>query len=160
MTSTAIQLRNGTAADLTDINAVIDAAVMTWDLPERVKRLALPSYRYQPHDLVFLELIVATNADGVIVGVAGYEQADPADSLSGRHTLLLHGLYISPAQQRRGIGRQLFRAVEDAARQRGFDNLLVKAQTAAEAFFIAQGLEKLPIQDSGRDYANRYWKML
>ena len=157
---TTIRLRIGTASDLPAINMIIDAAVMAWALPERVKRLALPSYHYHTHDLDFLELIVAIDNDDRIVGVAGYESTDPADTLSGRHSLLLHGIYVSPAEQRRGIGRQLLRAVEDAGRQRGFDSLLVKAQTDARAFFIVQGLEKLTIQDSRRDYANRYWKML
>ena len=157
---TTIRLRIGTASALPAINTIIDAAVMAWALPERVKRLALPSYHYHTHDLDFLELIVAIDNDDRIVGVAGYEPTDPVDTLSGRHSLLLHGIYVSPAEQRRGIGRQLLRAVEDAGRQRGFDSLLVKAQTDARAFFIAQGLEKLTIQDSRRDYANRYWKML
>ncbi len=151
-------LRTGTAADLHAVNAIVDAAVMTWNLPERVKRLALPSYRYSAQDLGFLELIVALDEDDRIVGVAGFEAADPADVPAGHHTLLLHGIYVLPAQQRRGIGRSLLLAVENAARERGFDSLLVKAQAGADGFFIAQGMGKLPIKNSDRDYPHRFWK--
>lgn len=156
--SDTVSLRIGTAADLPAINAVVEAAVMTWELPERVKRLALSSYRYADHDLEFLELIVATDSDNRILGVAGFEPADPADAPGGRHTLLLHGIYVLPAQHRRGIGRLLLQSVEDAARMRGFDGLLVKAQAGAEAFLISQGMDKLPVSDAGRNYPHRYWK--
>jgi GNAT superfamily N-acetyltransferase len=155
-----IRLRIGTAEDLPAINRVIDAAVMGWDLPERVKRLALPGYRYEAHDLEFLELIVATDAQDRIVGVAGCEPADPADTPEGRHALLLHGLFVLPELQRHGIGRRLLREAERRAQSGGFDSLLVKAQREASAFFTAQGMDALPVQDSRRDYAHRYWKRL
>lgn len=156
----SLRLRSGTQADLLAVNAVVDAAVLSWKLPERVKRLALPSYRYKPHDLDFLELIVATDSADHIVAVAAIEQADPADAIDGRRTLLLHGIYVTPASQQRGIGRALLNAVADAGRQRGYGNLLVKAQTEAEGFFVAQGLEQLLVTDSDRDYPNRFRKQL
>lgn len=155
-----IRLRTGTADDLHAINRVIDAAVMQWDLPERVQRLALPGYRYQAHDLEFLELIVATDAQDRIVGVAGCEPADPADTPEGRQALLLHGIFVLPELQRRGIGRSLLREAEHRARTLGFDSLLVKARKAAADFFIAQGMHALPVLDGRRDYAHRYWKAL
>ncbi len=54
-----ITLRSATAVDLSAINVVIDAAVMTWQLLEGVKRLVVPSYRYRIEDLRFLTLIFA-----------------------------------------------------------------------------------------------------
>lgn len=36
-------LRPATADDLEAVNRVIENAVMTWDLPDRVKRLASPA---------------------------------------------------------------------------------------------------------------------
>lgn len=153
-------LRIGTAADLPAINSVVEAAVMTWDLPDRVKRLAIPSYRYGEHDLDYLELIVATNSDDRILGVAGFEPADPKDTPADHYALLLHGLYVVPAQHRQGIGRRLLQAVEDAACKRGFDGLLVKAQAGSDGFFIAQGMAELPVSDTERDYPHRFFKAI
>lgn len=44
MAAPAPLLRPASPADLGEISALIERAVMTWRLPERVKRLALPSY--------------------------------------------------------------------------------------------------------------------
>jgi len=154
---TAISLRLATLADLDAVNAVIEHAVMTWNLPERVKRLTLPSYRYQPHDLNHLQLMVAERAGAGIVGVAAWEPANARDLPAGKTGLLLHGLYVDPAQQRAGIGRRLLAEAVEAAREQGFDGLLVKARPEAEGFFLARGLTPLPVTDAERDYPHRFW---
>ena len=59
MPLSAINLRPALKTDLDAINRVIEAAVMTWKLPERVKRLSLPSYRYTLADFAHLEMVVA-----------------------------------------------------------------------------------------------------
>lgn len=153
-------LRAATSADLDAVNAVVERAVMTWALPERVKRLSLPSYRYSEHDLEMLELVVAEEAGASIVGVAAWEQASPGDVPPGQIGLLLHGLYVDPVHQHRGIGSGLLDAAVRAARARGLNGLLVKAQADAEAFFLKLGLEKLPVRNSRRDYARRLWLAL
>ena len=51
LTLKSLNLRPAAPDDLEEVNQVIEAAVMTWDLTERVKRLSLPSYRYNAHDL-------------------------------------------------------------------------------------------------------------
>lgn len=154
----AVTLRPATAADLDAVNAVIERAVMTWHLPQRVKRLTLPSYRYQPHDLDHLHIVVAEDADRTLLGVAAWEPASPRDLPAGKTGLLLHGLYVDPAQQRRGIGTRLLDAAVNAARTQGFDGLLVKARPEAEGFFLARGLTLLPVIDAERDYPHRFWK--
>ena len=151
-----IRIRSGHVDDLPAINAVIEAAVMGWSLPERVKRLSLPSYRYDAIDLDHLDVAVAQAGDA-IVGVATWEPAEPADIPERQDAQLLHGLYVHPAWQRRGVGRRLLEAVRDAARAEGADGLLVKAQPEARAFFSAAGLEPLPVMDEERDYAHRFW---
>ena len=113
-------------------------AIATWDLPERVKRLTLPSYSYQAHDLEHLTLMLAEAAGEGLLGVAAWESADPADAPPGRRALLLHGLYVRPDRHRRGIGSRLLAAAEQAAEQGGSDGLLVKAQPGAEGFFAAR----------------------
>ena len=59
MNSADINIRPANEDDLDAINGVIEAAVMSWQLPERVKRLALPSYRYNAMDLKYFSLAVA-----------------------------------------------------------------------------------------------------
>jgi hypothetical protein len=82
--TTGFRLRPAHAADLPALNGVIERAIATWPLPERVKRLTLPSYRYQPHDLDHLHLVVAEDAGGTAVGVAAWEPAHPRDLPAGR----------------------------------------------------------------------------
>jgi predicted N-acetyltransferase YhbS len=152
------RLRAATPADRDAINAVIERAVMTWQLPERVKRLTLPSYRYQPHDLEHLQIVVAEDADRAVLGVAAWEPASPRDLPAGKTGLLLHGLYVDPDRQRGGVGSRLLDAAMSAAREQGFDGLLVKAQPAAADFFLSQGLQRLPVVNPERDYPHRFWK--
>lgn len=153
-------LRQASAADLPAINRVIEAAVMGWKLAERVKRLSLPSYRYQPLDLDHLQLWLVEDPDGQVLGVAGWQQADPQDTPESSSGLLLHGLYVHPAHQGQGIGGQLLAAAEQAARRQGLQGLLVKAQQDAVGFFAARGMQPLPVEDPARHYANRLWKQL
>jgi GNAT superfamily N-acetyltransferase len=155
---TAIRLRPAMPADLAAVNAVIERAVMTWNLPERVKRLTLPSYRYQPHDLDHPRILVAEDAEHAVLGVAAWEPASARDLPVGKTGLLLHGLYVDPARQRAGVGSRLLDAAVTAAREQGFDGLLVKARPEAEGFFLARGLTPLPVTDAERDYPHRFWQ--
>lgn len=153
----ALRLRVAGLTDLPALNAVIEHAVMRWNLPERVKRLALPGYRYSQHDLRELHLLLAED-DGSIVGVAAWEPASPHDVPPGQRGLLLHGLYIEPQRQSQGVGKQLLAAAVAAAREHGFDGIVVKAQADAQGYFEAQGFAPMAVQDAGRDYQHRLWK--
>jgi GNAT superfamily N-acetyltransferase len=155
--SAGLRIRPATAADLPFLNGVVERAVMTWKLPERVKRLALPSYRYHAHDLDHQRLLVAEWPDVGIVGVAALEEADPRDLPGALTGLLLHGLYVDPAWQGQGIGSRLLAAACVACRESGHAGLLVKAQPDAAAFFQARGLLRLAVKDPDRDYPYRYW---
>lgn len=151
-----IVLRPGNPADLPGVNAVIESAVMGWDLPERVKRLALSSYLYQQHDLAHIQLWVA-EANGDIVGVASLEPAESRELPDNRQGLLLHGLYVHPDFQQRGIGTRLLQVAEQQVREQDLDGLLVRAQSGAGRFFANSGLQLLPAREA-QDYQNRYWK--
>lgn len=151
-----VRLRAAGIGDLAALNSVVERAFMTWTLPERVKRLSLPSYRYRAIDLDFLRIVVAERAQH-IVGVAAWEAADARDLPIGLAGLLLHGLYVDPASLRQGIGSQLLDAAVDAARVQGCDGVLVKAQADAVGFFVAYGMRLLPVHDPERDYPHRYW---
>lgn len=152
-----MRLRTAGTTDLDGANGVIRRAVMTWNLPERVKRLALPTYLYGDHDLAHLELLLAVDEDDRPVGIAAWEAADPRDCPGDSRGLLLHGLYVDPDHQGRGIGARLLAAAAEHARSRGYAGLLVKAQADAVGFFQRQGLRPILVRDPGRDYPNRFW---
>jgi len=155
--SSKITLRPGTKPDLVAINTVIERAVHTWNLPERVKRLAMPSYLYNAYDLQHLHIVLAEDCGAGVIGVAGWEKAAVRECPPGQNGLLLHGLYVDPDQQRRGTGFRLLSAAATAAKENGYDGLLVKAQADAEAFFRSRGLQQLAVEDSKRDYPSRFW---
>ena len=157
MQAEKILIRPADSKELDELNRVIEAAVMSWKLPERVKRLSLPSYRYDATDFRALQIIIAVAGDK-IVGVAAWEEADQKEAPQGSRALLLHGIYVDPARHRHGIGRLLFKAAVKATRSQGFDGLLVKAQESADGFFLSQGMQRLEPADHARHYANRFWK--
>ena len=160
MMATEIALRQADTKDLAAINEIIDAAIMTWDLPERVKRLSLPSYHYKQHDLETLEMIVAEKDGQHIVGVAAWEPANTKDVPQGQRALFLHGIYVAPEQYRQGIGSRLLQAAELTALGKGYAGLLVKAHADAAGFFLAHGMQPLEIENEKRDYPHRYWKLI
>ena len=155
---TTIDLLHPDAQELAGINRVITAAIMTWDLPERVKRLALPSYRYSDIDGQILEFLVARDPQSRIVGVASWEPAKGNDIPHAQQALLLHGLFVDPTCHRQGIGRALVDALLAQTAAAGSDGLLVKAQRDALDFFSAYGFLPLPVHNESRQYAHRLWK--
>ena len=151
-------IRQAGADDLAAINRVITNAVMQWKLPARVKRLAMSSYLYRPHDLVHLELyVVETPEPHAILGVAALEPTATADLPVSATGMLLHGIYIDPAHQRSGLGRVLIRHVMALIAARSLSGLLVKAQPDAIGFFVRLGMQELPVKDASRDYPHRFW---
>jgi len=158
MNSSGIRIRAVVEADLDSVNQVIEAAVMTWVLPQRVKRLSLPVYRYSCQDLAHLGMVLAEDQRRHIVGVAAWEEADAKDGPAGHRSLLLHGIYVEPPHHRQGIGRQLFGAAEAAVCQLQYDGLLVKAQQDAIVFFESLGMRSLAVEEPLHQYAYRLWK--
>jgi hypothetical protein len=82
--------------DLDVVNTIIETCVMGWDLPERVIRLSLGSYRYTEPDLDHITAVVAVMPHDEIIGIAAWESASAEDSPGNRKAMLLHGLYIAP----------------------------------------------------------------
>ncbi|MDJ0777426.1 MAG: GNAT family N-acetyltransferase [Gammaproteobacteria bacterium] len=149
--SPAARLRRANAGDLPAINAIIEQAIATWLVSPRVLRLSLPLYRYTEIDLAHLDLVVAEGSE--ILGVSALESA--ADD----HAVLLHGLYVHPQLQRRGVGRQLLRAAEDIARLQG-RGMRVRSRPESIGFFESSGYQRLPQVDLGNDYPWLLWKSL
>lgn len=159
MSTTDITIRPASQQDLVTINQLIAAAVMTWDLPERVKRLSLPSYFYNEVDLKHFEIIVAVQ-NKIIVGVAACEEVNPEELPANKTGLLLHGLYIDTDSQKQSIGTQLLIEIEKITKDKGLDGLLVKAQKDAIPFFIKQGMQPLKITNPDKNYEKRFWKIV
>jgi predicted N-acetyltransferase YhbS len=153
-------LRAASPGDLAGINAVIEAAVMGWSLPQRVKRLSLPSYRYDELDLQHLHLEVATSREGDILGVAAWERADPRDTPASVAGMLLHGLFVSPSAQGQGTGRRLLDAAIAAARGGRCHGVLVKANPDATGFFQRCGFEPIFQSQADARYPYRLWRAL
>ena len=155
MRATEIDIRPAGQADLEAIKQVIEAAVMTWHLPDRVKRLSLPAYRYDSMGLVHLDILLAEDSRQNIIGIAAREHRE---SRAGSKELSLHGIYVDPLHHRQGIGSKLFRVVEEGVRKHVFNGLLLKAQQGSNGFFISQGMQRLQADDPLHQYANRFCK--
>ena len=155
-----ITIRAAQASDLDEINRIISSCVMNWDLPERVKRLSMGSYKYNADDLVHLDIFVAESVIGKVVGLAAFEAANASDLPDLKEGLLLHGLYVDPELQKKGIGKALVEYSVSEVRKRSLDGLLVKAQVDANSYFENQGFEKLPVNNPAKDYPHRWWKSL
>lgn len=151
-----ITVREAACDDLTAVNEIIKTAIMSWEMPERVKRLSLPIYRYTLQDLQHLSMFVAEDDTGII-GVAACEQAHFSEIPVRKRGVLLHGIYVQSGRHRQGVGTQLLCAAYYRARRIGADGLLVKAHSEARGFFSTQGLRMLPVIDPGRDYPYRFW---
>jgi GNAT superfamily N-acetyltransferase len=153
-----LNLREAQSFDLESVNELIAAAMNTWNLTNRVKRISLPLYRYQLHDLEYLQIVVAATVDSRITGVAALERAHQTDLPDGLSASILHGLYVTPDWHRKGIGSLLLERIETIARSEGAAGLLAKARPEAMPFFESCGFEKLPVEDHARDYPHRFYK--
>ncbi len=158
MNAASLHLRAATLTDLDAVNRIIEAAVMTWPLSDRVKRLSLPTYKYNELDLKHLNLMVIENREKNILGIAAWQPADIRYTPKNTSALLLHGIYVDPKYHRKGIGSLLFMAAEKAAKDHYLDGLLVKAKVGSELFYQALGMQKLDVENENREFVNRYWK--
>jgi GNAT superfamily N-acetyltransferase len=133
------EAHGGAGRDLDTINGIVAAATLSWNLPARVRRLALPSLLYNAVDLQHMS-IARVDADTFgALGVALWEDTGDAGQAADKRAVLLHGLYIVPHYQRRGVGTRLLELVADWARARGFESIHARAWRESESFFIARG---------------------
>ncbi|MFT5504303.1 MAG: N-acetylglutamate synthase-like GNAT family acetyltransferase [Gammaproteobacteria bacterium] len=155
-----VSQRKPNRLDLDGINRVIESATNTWSLPERLKRISLPLYRYYQDDVEHMQFLIAETKDSRIVGLAALEEVEATECPEGHSAWLLHGLYVNPSHHGYGIGIRLVESAEVITSANGFDGLLVKAQVDAQSFFENRGFTRLPVENCSRDYAYRYWKSI
>ena len=144
---------------------------MAWPLAERVKRLALPVLKYDPIDMTNLQMLVF-DRDGEVAGIAAWGEdtgngpsasdgPSSSDGPTAARQALLHGLYVHPDMQGRGIGRALQRAVFASAQQDGMQAVLLRAERVSVGYFEKCGYAALPpSSEPGNTYPYRYWKPL
>jgi N-acetylglutamate synthase-like GNAT family acetyltransferase len=154
----AMYMRPANADDLDKINQVITRAVMTWNLPDRVKRLSLPSYHYDKLDLQHFRILLAF-IDDRLAGVIALDHEHSGEQLAYK-SILIHGLFVVPELQHKGIGTRLFQEAERVAHKQSTQHLIVKAHKDATGFFTAMGMTKLAVTDEVRNYADRYRKRI
>jgi GNAT superfamily N-acetyltransferase len=153
-------IRLAGAEDLPAVNAVVEAAVMAWPLPLRLRRLSLPVLTYDAADAADYEILLREDGGRHPVGVAAW-RAQPADAGCAPELpphALLHGLYVHPVEQRRGVGRALQRTVARRAEERGLAGILVKAERVSTNYFAGCGYRPLAVpQDQPGAYPYRFW---
>jgi predicted GNAT family N-acyltransferase len=78
--------------------------------------------------------------DGRPVGTARLRPGDGSDDAPGR-VAKAERVAVVRAARGRGVGRELMAAVEDRARERGFERVRLHAQRHVETWYRAQGYE-------------------
>lgn len=155
--------------DLAGINQVITDAVMVWPIAERGKRLIIPVLCYSEDDFGYYKTLVWINHQQII-GIAVWDSDRPIETEKG-YARLLHGLYVSPDFQGRGIGKALMAYVKelvldsvavaalDGDLDGDLEGLLIKAERVSISFFEHCGLERMfPL--SMEDYPYQFWQPL
>ncbi len=139
----------GRAPDIAAANEIIGAALLTWSVSDRVRRLIADTYRYHADDAADVWL---GRVDGRPVGVLGLLQAGGALTDMPGGSTLLHGLFVSPDHFGKGYGAALVRHAHAIAAGAGSTRLLVKANRDARRFFERVGFEKTDLIDYPHAY--------
>lgn len=147
-------------SDLDTINAIVTQAMLSWDLPARVHRLALPSLIYSALDREHMHVAIVDEIDGSGAGIAAWEEADQHDVPEGARAVLLHGLYVLPTRHRQGTGTSLLELVEDWAVRCDFNAIVLRAWRESELFFRARGFSSLNKEMAAQRYPMRMGKFL
>ena len=154
----ASTLRLATIDDLEPVNRLVAASAGSWGLAQRALRLSLPLFSYTADDLRHMTVMLAVDPAGGLKGVAAWEPPACFERSAEDRNLLLHGLFVAPADQRGGVGSRLLEQVVAAARSARLDRVQARVVRAAEAFFGARGFR--PVDDAGGDalYPRPMWR--
>ena len=146
-------------SDLQRVNVVVEASLDSWNLPSRVKRLALPSLLFSELDLEQMSVVLLEGEAGDLA-VATWGMASGRDAAAHTRAVLLHGLYVVPGAQRRGFGSALLELASHWMLARGFDGIIARVWRESEAFFYKSGFTSLPRSDTLQPYPRRLWRPL
>lgn len=135
-------IRRAAPEDLSTVNDIVTAAVLGWNMAERLKRVALRVLTYDAADLREMEVLMA-EVDGLPVGVAAWDPGAVLQGAGVRRGALLHGLYVVPEAQGCGIGAALQRRIATRAAVVGCDALVVKSERVSVGYFERCGYRRL-----------------
>ena len=118
-----VHIRAALRADLPAILAIYNEAVLTTTASYEYepRSIAAQARWFDEHEANQLPVIVAEGTGGVIVGWGTLSQFRPRP---GYQFTCENSLYVSASERGKGIGKLLLAALLDAARQRGFRNLI------------------------------------
>ncbi|MBY6031546.1 GNAT family N-acetyltransferase [Marinobacter daepoensis] len=127
----ACEIRVAQGEDSGDISRVIIAALRSTNSqdysPAIIERVEKSFSPVAVSDLISRRQVYVALINGEIVGTA---------SLDG---CVVRTVFVSPSNQRQGVGRKLMEAVERAARDEGMNVLSVPSSVTAEAFYTELG---------------------
>ena len=143
---------------LDTVNRVVEKAVGTWSLAERVRRLVLPSLLYHEIDLQHMRFLVLDDEEGEAAAVAVWEEASFEGENQSARSVQLHGLYVLPRWQRQGLGSSLLEFVSLWTGRRDIAGITARAWRESEPFFRLNGFEPLNQQSSSEDTSTVLWR--
>ncbi len=155
-----ISANEASASDLHTVNRVIHESLASWGLPDRVRRLATPSLTYNETDLQHMTIILLTNAGLTGVAVAAWEDASTTETPANARGVLVHGLYVIPQYQQRGLGTRLIDLVANRLADRNVDGMAVRAWRDSLEFFLSRGFVALDPEAAADTYPRRLWRSL
>jgi GNAT superfamily N-acetyltransferase len=149
----ALTARLATENDLPALARLMDAAIEALQRPFLSSAEIAASRLVMGLDsqLVQDQTYFVVEADGRVAGCGGWSRRATlfgGDHTAGRNAALLHpateparvrAMYTDPAHVRRGIGRMVLDACEQAAREEGFRSLELAATLAGEPLYRACG---------------------
>ncbi|MDJ0882376.1 MAG: GNAT family N-acetyltransferase [Gammaproteobacteria bacterium] len=138
--------------DLFKINAIVRSSLWGWQLPERVKKLSLSSYLYDEADLNDLSIYLM-KSDNEVLGVLVLE-IPMMSCQKDRQDLSIHGLYIVPEHQRKGLGLKMLDFALNQAMDLGLSGMTVKSQKDATSFYLKAGFRLMRSYPKTREYEN------
>ena len=126
-------VRCATHADIYAIARIHEAAIRStgaWYTPKQIDSWAanIVAVAYIPY-IAATNFFVAADDEKSVIGFASLD----------RNTAEVASMYIDPAHVRRGAGRRLIRAIEEAAREANITRLEVTASLNAMPFYRAVG---------------------
>jgi len=156
----AVAIRPAHRSDLDAINAVVEAAVMSWASTNQVRPGTVPDCSYHAIDLDLSMLLLVIGSQRHILGVVACGSADPVDTEPGHNNALrLDGPYIHPAHDHQGIHGQLLDEARALARRQGRNGLLIQPRVPALDLLKAISMNTPPASDE-QPHSPHYWQSL
>lgn len=145
-----MQIRKATTDDAAVVRAIIEEVYVTGGWADPVTS---PEYVHSLLDAetrIELSTVLVAEDDGMPVGTVTATDGPPLANIARPGELEVRMLGVLPAARRRGVARDLMRACEQLARERGARCVVLStdpAMTAAQALYEGLGYVRTPERD-------------